>query len=498
MYRKGNYQQALSVCLNLFQESPDHGDVISFTGMIYSSLGDYRHAEQFFHQALDIDPQNPYTWFHLGNVRKKAGKPDEAIESYQAAIHFRPDFAEGYFALGNIHEEKQMFHKAASWYRKLLEIHPDYPYAYARLGFVLYNTRHLGEAIKALETALQVNPFYDEIYCCLSMIHRETGRYEEAVACCEKALKINPESAWAYTNLGVTLQHQGRYKEGQRYLHKALEKNPNLHGLHHKFGHFLMHDQAPADDKIHFSAKGIKKILIVVSAFNRGRITALSLSQMKRYKTNYCHLQVYNDHSSEYDNRFLARYADEVIQLPEKMGIDRLRCHQFKKFLESDFEFLYLTDNDVIHDPDFIPMMEQLYQQGNEKLPVSLFNSIFTLRPKMILSYKDGLFVKSTAPGNSMFYDRRMVEKLLVMSERIRGTIDYLPWDNKAIACLGLPWITPEQSYLEHFGSGGVNSSNYERDRAVNPTVYLRERREQVLRYLMQDIDRDATVNIVF
>ena len=73
------------------------------------------------------------------------------------------------------------------------------------------------------------------------------------------------------------------------------------------------------------------------------------------------------------------------------------------------------------------------------------------------------------------------------ISDGIGDKLDYLPWDNKAVACLRLPWITPEISYLEHFGAGGLNSDNYERERAINPTEYLQERRDRILQYLIQD-----------
>jgi len=160
--------------------------------------------------------------------------------------------------------------------------------------------------------------------------------------------------------------------------------------------------------------------------------------------------------------------------------------------LETDFDFLYLTDNDVIHDPDYIAVLDKLYTKGKGMFPVSLFNNIFMLQPRLILSYEKGIFIKSSAPGASMFYDRKMVNKIVSTSDNIGNLLDYLPWDNKAIACLQLPWITPAISYLEHFGAGGLNNDNYERERAVNPTDYLRERRDPILRYLTRDIALDV------
>ena len=395
--------------------------------------------------------------------------------------------ADGYYALGNTYEEKLKFDEAASCYREAVRLDPNHSFAYARLGFALYNRRQLDEARGYLEQALELNPNYDEAYCCLGMIYRENGQFDDAIAYFKKALAINPESAWLYTNIGVTLQHSGQREEGRTYLHKALEKNSNIQNPPIHMNELLVSDKGGTFDTIYSQNQSSKKILIVVSAFNRKKITALSLKQTQRYKTPYCHLQVYNDHSTEYDSSFLSSYADEVIELPIKMGIDKLRWLQFRKFLDTDFDFLYLTDNDVIHDPHYLDMFDTLHEKGKRKLPVSLFSSIFTLRPQMILYYKNNMFLKATAPGISMFYNRRMVEKIMTISEKMGNVFDYLPWDNRAAAFLGLPWLTPEMSYLEHFGADGMNNDNYERDRAINPTEYLQGRRDKILQYLRQE-----------
>jgi tetratricopeptide (TPR) repeat protein len=394
--------------------------------------------------------------------------------------------ADGYYTLGNTYEEKLMFDEAASCYREAVRIDPNHSLAYARLGFALYNRRKIEEATEYLVQALQLNPNYDEAYCCLGMICREQGLFDDAIAYFKKALEINPGSAWVYTNLGVTVQQNGRYEEGRQYLRKAIEMNPQLKG-NKNLHDLLLRNRDALLDKTNMQEQSAKKILIIVAAFNRKKITALSLDQTKRYKTPNCCLHVYNDHSTEYDNTPLYKYADDVIQLPNKMGIDKLRWYQFRKFLESRFDFLYFTDSDVIHDPQYVFVLDVLYEQGRRSLPVSLFNSIFTFRPKMILHYNNGIFLKTTAPGISMFYDRQMVEKILSVSGKIGNAFDYLPWDNRAAAFLGLPWITPEISYLEHFGANGINNDSFERDRAINPTEYLQERRERILQYLRQD-----------
>lgn len=390
-YGAGNILEVQSICNEILKFSPSNFDALYLAGIIRLQLCDYDSSIEYLRKAMEILPSHADAHYAMGNALRKKGQLDLAIVSYQKAVQFRPDFADGYYTLGNTFEEKQMFDEAVRCYSEAVRINPNHFNAYARLSFALYNRRQLDSATLYLEKALRLNPKYDEAYCCLGMILREKGKFDEAIAYFNKALQINPESAWAYTNIGITLQQKGQREEGRKYLFKALEKNPNIHSAQHNLDNLLICNQESPCDKMNSQEQSTKQILIVVSAFNRKKITALSLAQTMRYKTSYCHLQVYNDHSTEYDNAFLANYADEVIQLPDKMGINKLRWYQFRKFLETDFEFLYLTDSDVIHDPQYMFMLEMLYEKGKGSLPISLFNSIFTLQPRMILYYKYGM-----------------------------------------------------------------------------------------------------------
>jgi hypothetical protein len=233
-------------------------------------------------------------------------------------------------------------------------------------------------------------------------------------------------------------------------------------------------------------------ILISVPVYNRPKITRLSLAQTKRYKTSSCQVQVFNDHSSEYDNAFLTPYADEVIKLPEKMGIHNLRLYQFRKFLETDFDCIYMTDNDVIHDPRYITALKALYEMGERLLPVCMYNTRFHMHPSCILYHGNGIFLKKTAPGVSLLFDRKMIEKIVSILENVGHSHDDFGWDYRAIAYLDSPCITSETSYLEHYGGDGIHNNDFERDKALYPTRYLQDRRESILNYLTQDTELEV------
>lgn len=358
------------------------------------------------------------------------------------------------------------------------------PKELTKTAMMHHQSGNLHQAETIYRKILKEQPDNFDVLHMLGVLYAQQNNQGSAVKFIEKALGIKPNSAYARYNLGNVLRDNGRFVEASSCYQKVLELHQNDDAV---FNEFVITFQNGIDltdaIKSHVQTSD-KSILISVPVYNRKRVTLLSLAQTKRYKTPSCFLQVYNDHSDEYDNTFLTPYADEVIQLPEKKGINALRWHQFRCFLETDFDFIYMTDGDVIHDPRFISALDVLYEKANGKLPVCLFNSSFHMEPRIILFRKNGIILKGTAPGVSMLYDRTMVEKIVSAKERLPGNE---VWDYAALKYLGLPWITPETSYLEHYGTGGIHNIDNERDRAINPTEYLRERRERILKYLKHD-----------
>ena len=88
-----------------------------------------------------------------------------------------------------------------------------------------------------------------------------------------------------------------------------------------------------------------------------------------------------------------------------------------------------------------------------------------------------------------MLYDRRMVEHIVSKLDKAGKNPGEPDWDYVAGIYLGLPWITPETSFLEHFGAYGVHNADHDSDRAMNPTEYLRTRREFIVESLTHDTD---------
>lgn len=244
----------------------------------------------------------------------------------------------------------------------------------------------------------------------------------------------------------------------------------------------------------------MSKILIAVPVWNRKKTTELCLRQIQKNKNKNTELWAYNDHSTEYDNDWLKNMCDEVIKLKKNfnkkvvgnsenkngIGVQHLRWYQFRTFLfQNKFDYIYMTDNDAFHDPDFLEIMLYLYKKY--KLPVSLYNSFYHSQKQNIKFENEEISMRVTAPGISMFFDKNMVEKIVRKLEENKEDPNYA-WDYKCQEWLREPWITSKTSYLEHFGAESnslhTQKGDWEKDKAINPTKYLASQRKNIINYL--------------
>ncbi|HTI66557.1 MAG TPA: glycosyltransferase family 2 protein [Caulobacteraceae bacterium] len=246
------------------------------------------------------------------------------------------------------------------------------------------------------------------------------------------------------------------------------------------------------------------KVLIALSTYNRPVITRICLENLAPFRSADVKLVVYDDASDAYDKAYLSGYADEVIRFQSNGGIARSRAKTMRDFVyrHTDFDILYLTDNDTVHDPEFLPVLRSAFarQAGSETpLPVSLFNSRFHSAPERVLGEATDFLFTKNIPGVSQGYDRRLA-RLVVDALNVEPELEFSAgWDWHYVTVLNRPCALSRTSYLEHFardrleggmhqkssGLGEAGLVDFEVDRAVNPTAWLAGIRPQVIDKLL-------------
>lgn len=225
------------------------------------------------------------------------------------------------------------------------------------------------------------------------------------------------------------------------------------------------------------------RLFIAIACHNRRRIAEECLPTVAAGmdpKRDY--LTLFNDGSTEYDADWLQSLVPiaTVVSSPAPSGIQAQRRAHLELFLKSDATHLYLTDHDMIHDPEWRGAAFGL--AATYDAPVCLYNTAAHADLKGN-TFKDDpdedVIRRHYAPGCSYFLCRKDVE-------RIREFIPQLAhFDWQIPALLRYSFVTSRMSWCDHIGFGGERhpkGAGYdEGDRALNPTQWLQRKRAQVV-----------------
>lgn len=246
------------------------------------------------------------------------------------------------------------------------------------------------------------------------------------------------------------------------------------------------------------------KILIALATYNRPIITEVCLKNLSPLRSNKIKLVIYDDFSTAYDEKFLSKYADEIVRFKENIGIERSRAQAIEDFLTKyqDYDLLYFTDNDAVHDPFFIEFLTESFvaqKQNGLSLPVSLYNSKFHNSPDNIIAQNNFFLITKSIAGISQCFNREMVNIIssgLKQNPHLKSSYN---WDYNYINLLKRPSCISKISYVEHFardkfeagmhsennGVGKIGINDFERDRAINPSPFLYKIRESIIKKIL-------------
>lgn len=158
LIKKGKWGAALQILANVLRQNPNHikgltlrGDAYRMDGHIedarnsYDKVlikdsknvnaimgkslllmkhGGFNEAATMLRSALDLQPDNPVIWRHLGTSQKEIGKESEALRSLQKSVELGQHIAENWLALGLMQHELGRYTDAITSFNKTLKLNP--------------------------------------------------------------------------------------------------------------------------------------------------------------------------------------------------------------------------------------------------------------------------------------------------------------------------------------------------------------------------------------
>jgi tetratricopeptide (TPR) repeat protein len=165
-------------------------------------------AEQFFREAIELDPQFALAHVGLADVLRlriaySGAAPATALtevdKSVAEALRLQPDLSEAWASAGGIALFRRAYDDAETKFRRAIEINPNNATA-----------RH----------------WY-------SLVLRDTGRHDESLEQIGRAVALDPMSPTMRLVLGVVLEAQGRFLDAEQAYRKGTTIDPLLPSSYH-------------------------------------------------------------------------------------------------------------------------------------------------------------------------------------------------------------------------------------------------------------------------
>ncbi len=123
-HQQGKLNEAEKLYLKILSNSPNDPNILQLTGTLYLQKNEVNLSKEYLIKSLNLDPNNSSTLNNLGNLEKKLGNYDKAVEFFQKNID-RNNFLGSWVNKSNILIETEKYEEGLQFIRKALQKFPD-------------------------------------------------------------------------------------------------------------------------------------------------------------------------------------------------------------------------------------------------------------------------------------------------------------------------------------------------------------------------------------
>ena len=178
-----------------------------------------------FERAARLEP-GAITFYNLGTLYVKAGRPAEAEAAFGRALGLKPGYAEASNSLGALLAQKGDVDGAVARFRVALDATPDFPDALNNLGYALYQRGEDQRAYELYRRALELQPEFPEAFNNLGIFFGQQGDLERAESHFRQAVEKRAGYGEAANNLALVLAARGEEAGAVEVLQRLLQENP--------------------------------------------------------------------------------------------------------------------------------------------------------------------------------------------------------------------------------------------------------------------------------
>jgi Tfp pilus assembly protein PilF/predicted AlkP superfamily pyrophosphatase or phosphodiesterase len=188
----GLHDQALSAFKRSVELRGDYDESRINLANEYLRRGSFRHATEQLERAIEINPDNPHTWYLLARAHQGMRDNDSAIEAYRESLRRVPAFNRARISLSVLLTSLGRLEEAVLELEAATQYPEDLSMVYTNLGVL---KRRLGDdrqAEKHFKRAIEIDEYYLSARFDLVDLYIGIGEEQKARKQLQTILKIDP------------------------------------------------------------------------------------------------------------------------------------------------------------------------------------------------------------------------------------------------------------------------------------------------------------------
>lgn len=209
----------------------------------------------------------------------------------------------------------------------------------------------------------------------------------------------------------------------------------------------------------------MKDLLIVVSTYNRRDLTGVTLDALSQTMSPCSDVIILDDASTEYDIDWLQRWGFRVYRRFATAGVGEAARQRFLSFIVAARQYRYacLLDNDLMFVPAFDQRLRELWLRVSASHKSNVILTGYRSNTQTVVATPQPDWVETeTIGGACQFIDREAAYQVITRMPAIWPHA----WD-ALISKVGMRFVAPKCSWIEHLGVHGGGVNGISTDRAV-------------------------------
>lgn len=125
-FEEKDFQKALALLSEANAKEPNNSEILFKIGYILQQTNDNDEALNYYKEALEVDKDNEFIHNSMASIYKANGEFTSAKMHLHASIEIDDENPITYYNFGNLLVEMQHLEEAKDMYEKALEINPDF------------------------------------------------------------------------------------------------------------------------------------------------------------------------------------------------------------------------------------------------------------------------------------------------------------------------------------------------------------------------------------